>query len=224
MRFEQTYQQRTERRITVEEAAELLGVHERTFRRYAKRYEAQGAEGLADKRIERAAHNVAPVDEVTQMLMLFETHYRDWNVAHFYDRYRDHHSGGHSYTWVKKHLQAAGLVQKARKRGVHRRKRPRRVMKGMLLHQEGSTHQWIAGVYWDLIVTMDDVDNEIYSAFFVGEEGTWSSFAGVDEVIAANGLFCHSTLTEVPIISIPPKRAVKSTQTDVPSLDGQWSN
>jgi transposase len=190
MRFEELYQQRTEKKLTVEDAAKILGVNERTFRRWSQRYEEQGAEGLADKRLDKAAHNSARADEVSELLDLFETHYRNFNVSHFFDKYRYEHKGTRCYTWVKNHLQEAGLVKKAKKRGVHRRKRPRQPMKGMMLHQDGSTHQWIEGVYWDLIVTMDDADNEIYSAFFVEEEGTWSSFQGMREVILNHGLCC----------------------------------
>jgi len=167
-----------------------LGVHERTFRRWSSRYEEEGAEGLVDQRLEKIAHNAAPVDEVMALVSLYETHYADWNVNHFYDRYKDHHDGARCYTWVKNQLQAKGLVEKARQRGKHRRKRPRKPMIGMMLHQDGSTHQWISGEYWDLIVTMDDANSHILSAFFVEEEGTWSSLRGVEEVIAEHGLFC----------------------------------
>jgi len=87
-------------------------------------------------------------------------------------------------------LQQKGLAASHKKRGVHRKKRERAEFKGMLLHQDGSDHEWIDGCRWDLIVTMDDADNEIYSAFFVEEEGTWSSLFGVKEVIENYGLFC----------------------------------
>ena len=60
----------------------------------------------------------------------------------------------------------------------------------MMLHQDGSTHEWVPGRWWDLIVTLDDATGELYSAFFVAEEGTLSSFRGLYEVIAAKGLFC----------------------------------
>ena len=125
------------------------------------------------RRLGRIAKNAVPVDEVMQLLTMFETRYCDFTVAHFYDKYVDEHGGKRSYTWVKNQLQKNGLVKKAKKRGVHRRKRDRRPMKGMMLHQDGSDHEWIEGSRWDLIVTMDDADNEIYSAFFVKEEGIW---------------------------------------------------
>jgi len=59
----------------------------------------------------------------------------------------------------------------------------------MMLHQDGSRHEWVPGKFWDLIVTMDDATGEHYSMFFVEEEGTQSSFRGVKEVIDSHGLF-----------------------------------
>jgi transposase len=190
MRFEEIYHQRTEKKLTIEDAAQLLCVSERTFRRYVTRYEEQGAIGLADKRLGKAAHNVVPVDEAIELLTLFETQYSNFTVAHFYDKYQAELKGTRCYTWVKNCLQEAGFVKKAKKRGQHRRKRPRKPMKGMMLHQDGSTHEWVEAKYWDLIVTLDDADNEIYSAFFVEEEGTWSSFQGIKDVILTHGLCC----------------------------------
>jgi len=190
MRFTEIYKQRTEGKLTVEQAADILGINERTFRRWVSRYKEEGEEGLADRRLDRAAHNTAPTDEVIEIVTLFQTRYSDFTVSHFYDKYRMKHEGERSYTWVKTCLQEAGLVRKAKKRGAHRRKRPRKAEKGIMLHQDASSHEWIEDTKWDLIITMDDADNEIYSGFFVEEEGTWSSFQGVSEVIVAQGLFC----------------------------------
>ena len=190
MKFEEIYELRKQKRLSVDEAANLLGVNVRTFRRWSNRYDEDGTKGLYDKRLERIAKNAAPVDEVMKMLDLFKTFYTNFNTSHFYDKYRYEHNGNRCYTWVKNHLQKNNMVSKKKKRGSHRIKRPRAPLKGMMLHQDGSTHQWIQGVYWDLIVTMDDADSELYSAFFVEEEGTWSSFMGVKEVIEMQGLFC----------------------------------
>jgi len=111
-----------------------------------------------------------------------------WSAQHFYSWYR-RDGGARSYTWVKSRLQEAGLIRKAKGRGKHRKRRERMPWPGMMLHQDGSTHQWVPGAQWDLIVTMDDATNEHYSMFFVEEEGTASSFRGVREVIEARGLF-----------------------------------
>lgn len=188
MRFEEAYTGWQSRRLTQEEAAQLLGVCDRTFRRYIDRYEEEGLEGLIDKRLNQVSHRRAPVDEVMRLVDCYRQRHDGWNAKHFYAWYqRD--GGERSYTWVKNRLQEAKLVPKAAKRGAHRKRRERSPLPGMLLHQDGSTHEWVPGQHWDLIVTMDDATNEHYSMFFVEEEGTQSSFRGVWEVIEAHGLF-----------------------------------
>lgn len=188
MRFEEAYEGWNKGRLTQAEAAQILGVCERSFRRYAGRYEAEGLDGLIDRRLEQASNRRAPVDEVMALTDQYRSRYRGWNVKHFHSWYR--RSGGtRSYTWVKRHLQEAELVPKAEKRGAHRKRRERSALPGMMIHQDGSTHEWVAGQKWDLIVTMDDATNEHYSMFFVAEEGTASSFRGVRDAIEARGLF-----------------------------------
>ena len=130
-----------------------------------------------------------PVDEVLRMVTLYERRYTGWTVKHFHERWQEDHGGTRSYTWTKQTLQAAGQVRRAPRRGAHRKKRPRKPLPGMMLHQDGSTHEWVPGCQWDLIVTMDDATSERYCAFFVEEEGTRSSFQGLREVLETKGLF-----------------------------------
>jgi transposase len=188
MRFEEVYFGWSESRLTQEEAAVILDVCDRTFRRYIDRYEESGVEGLSDKRLTQASFRRAPVDEVMAVADLYKIRHRGWNVKHFYGWYQDE-GGKRSYTWVKNTLQSSGLVFKKPKRGTHRKRRDRKPLPGMMLHQDGSRHEWVSGKKWDLIVTMDDATNEHYSMFFVEEEGTASSFQGVRDVIVQKGLF-----------------------------------
>ena len=185
MRFEEAYGGWQGGRLTQDEAARLLGVCERTFRRYIDRYEDEGLDGLIDKRLNQISHRRAPVDEVMRLVDRYRSRHEGWNVKHFYAWYK-RDGGERSYTWVKNRLQEAKLVPKAAKRGVRRERSP---LPGMMVHQDGSTHEWVPGQHWDLIVTMDDATNEHYSMFFVDEEGTQSSFRGVREVIETRGLF-----------------------------------
>ncbi len=189
MRFKQAYEGWHAGELTQTEAARLLGMCERSFRRYLARYEEFDLQGLIDKRIEQVSHRRAPVDEVMNLVSLYSTRYEGWNVRHFHGWYRREHEGSRSYTWVKNGLQAAGVVAKAPQRGAHRKRRERAAMAGMMIHQDGSTHEWAPDNFWDLIVTMDDATGEHYSMFFVEQEGTASSFRGVRETIEGHGLF-----------------------------------
>ncbi|MGH7024933.1 MAG: ISNCY family transposase [Caulobacteraceae bacterium] len=173
------------------EAAELLGVHERTFRRWARRFEEQGDDGLADRRLGRRSGRAVPEAAAMEIERLYRDRYQGFTAKHFHEYLAMSHGYSLSYSWTKGFLQDRGLLARAPRRGAHRRKRPRRPMVGMMLHQDASKHAWIAGLgALDLVVTMDDATSEIYSAVLVLEEGTMSTFQGLIETIAGQGLFC----------------------------------
>lgn len=177
-------------RLSCLEAAELLGISERHFRRLRDRYEAEGAEGLIDRRRGRRSGRRAAVDRIEFVVEQYRTRYFDFTVKHFHEALCAEHGFDLSYTWTKTVLQQRGLVPVAVKRSAHRKKRVRRPLPGMLLFQDGSPYRWLAGQPpLDLIVTMDDATSAIYSMFLVEEEGTASSFRGLQETIAENGLF-----------------------------------
>jgi transposase len=191
MRFESLVGRWDRGEITQVEAAEVLGVSVRTFQRWTERFEEAGADGLADRRLGRASPRRAPQAELERMLGLFKDKYADFTVKHFHEQLVKRHDYVLGYTVTKLALQAAGLVRRARGRSQHRKKRPRRPLRGMLLHQDGSRHAWLEGQpALDLIATMDDATSEVLSLFLVAEEGTASSFRGLREVVGEHGLFC----------------------------------
>ncbi|MGA7524524.1 MAG: helix-turn-helix domain-containing protein, partial [Acidobacteriaceae bacterium] len=144
------------KKITWWQAAEIIGISDRQMRRWRERYEQRGYDGLIDRRRGRPSQKRVPVAEVEQVLELYREKYFDLNVRHFHEKLREQHGIELSYTWVKQALQGAGLVAKNRKRGVHRRRRERRPLPGMLLHLDGSHHQWFQDERWyDLLVMLD---------------------------------------------------------------------
>jgi len=171
------------------EAAELLGVSERTFRRWRDRYDEDGEAGLLDRRLGKASGKRVPSDRAEEVEALYRERYQGFTVKHFHEHLVRDHGFGWGYTWLKLHLQWKGLIAKAPRKGAHRRKRERRPLPGMMLHQDGSRHQWLEGqAPLDLIVTLDDATGAIYSAFLVAEEGTASTFRALKEVFAGHGL------------------------------------
>ena len=191
IRFEEALDRYRKRRLTAEDAGELLGMSGRNFRRLAVRYDEEGIEGLVDRRIGKVSPRRAPAAELTRMQALYRGRYLGFNVKHFHEQLVKRHGYRLGYTVTRLHLQRVGLVAKAPRRSRHRTRRERRPLEGMLLFQDGSTHRWIpsSGRDHDLIVTMDDATGRFYSAFLVEEEGTMSSFHGLHETIAAEGLF-----------------------------------
>jgi transposase len=175
--------------LNQEEASGLLGVTERTFRRWTRRYEEDGEAGLVDGRLGKASGKRVPVDRAEEVERLYRERYQGFTVKHFHEHLVKDHGFGWSYTWTKLHLQWMGVVSKAPRKGAHRRKRPRKPLPGMMLHQDGSRHAWLAaGPALDLIVTMDDATGAIYSAFLTEEEGTASTFRGLAETFGSQGL------------------------------------
>jgi len=174
------------------EAAEILGVTERTFRRWYRRYEEEGVEGLADQRLGKPSPKRVPEAWGDRLEQLYRERYLGFNAKHFWEHLVKDHDFPFCYTWAKSFLHRHQLVPVAARKGAHRKKRPRRPLIGMMLHQDGSRHRWVPGLEaeLDLIVTMDDASSELYSAFLVAEEGTMSSFTALREVIAKHGLFC----------------------------------
>ena len=171
------------------EAAELLGMGERTFRRWSRRYEEEGEAGLLDRRIGKASGKRVPVDRCAEVEALYRTRYQGFTARHFHEHLVREHRFAWSYSWTKTFLQSRNLLAKAARRGAHRRKRPRRPLPGMMLHQDASRHAWLPQAPpLDLVVTMDDATSEVYSAFLVEEEGTASTFRALLEVIGRHGL------------------------------------
>jgi transposase len=175
--------------LSAQEAGELLGCSERQFRRWRRRYEEEGVGGLADRRLGRASVRRVPVDRIVWMLGEYRTRHAGWNVKHFHEYLRRQYGFEWGYTWTKRQLQSAGLVDRAKRRGAHRRKRERKPCVGMMLHQDASPFVWLEEAPpLDLVVTMDDATSEIYSAFLVEEEGTVSTFRALLEVFTTRGL------------------------------------
>jgi len=171
------------------EASELLGVGERTFRRWRNRFEVEGEAGLLDRRLGKVSGRRVPSAREAEVEALYRSRYAGFTAKHFHEHLVKDHGFNWGYTWTKTYLQDRGLLAKAPRRGAHRRKRPRRPMLGMMLHQDGSRFAWLKNHQpLDLIVTLDDATSTILSAFLVEEEGTVSTFRALEEVFGRHGL------------------------------------
>jgi transposase len=179
------------KKITWWQAAEIIGISDRQMRRWHERYEEFGFRGLFDRRRGKPSPKKVPLAVVEKVLGLYREKYFDLNVRHFHEKLQAEHRVEISYSWVKGLLQGAGMVARGRKRGVHRKQRPRRPLPGMLLHIDGSEHGWFQDERWyDLLVILDDANSEIYYAQLVEEEGTATVLAGLREVVEQKGVFC----------------------------------
>ena len=191
MKVQDVMLQAMAKKITWWQAAEILGISDRHMRRWRERYVEEGYNGLLDRRRGQPSRRRVPVATVEKVFALYREKYFDLNVQHFHEKLQAEHGIELSYTWVKQALQGAGLVARGRKRGAHGKRRERRPLPGMLLHIDGSRHQWFQDERWyDLIVILDDASSEIYYAQLVEEESTATVMAGLKEVIERKGVFC----------------------------------
>ena len=173
------------------EAAEIIGVSDRSMRRWRQRYQEHGYDGLFHRQKGKPSPKRIPVETLEEVLKLFQEKYFDFNVRHFHEKLGEEHDIHLSYTWVRLALQGAGLVKRGKRREPHRRRRPRRALPGMLLHIDGSQHQWFQDERWyDLIVILDDATSEIYYAQLVEEESTRTVMAALRAVVESKGVFC----------------------------------
>lgn len=179
------------KKISWIEAAEILDISCRHLRRIREKYEEVGYSALFDKRVGKASPKRIPVEVVEQVMGLYRDKYFDLNVKHYHEKLVEEHKIEVSYTWVKGLLQGAGLVAKDSVRKKHRRKRDRKPLKGMMLHIDGSHHQWFGDESWhDLIVILDDATGEIYYAALVDAESTSTIMRAIRQVVEKEGVFC----------------------------------
>lgn len=191
MKIQEVILRAIDKQITWLQAAEILRVSARQLRRWRAAWEKLGYDGLYDRRLGKPSPKRVALETVAEVLRLYREKYAGFSVQHFHEKLVEEHKIGLSYTWVKKALQGAGLVEKEAKRGVHRKKRERRPIPGLLLHIDASKHQWFQDERWhDLIVIMDDATSEVYYAQLVDEESTRTVMAALREVIEEKGAFC----------------------------------
>lgn len=203
--FEQIYPRWRRGEVTQVRAAALLGTSVRTFRRNVRRFEDAGPEGLVDGRASGRGDG-ATADEVALLVTLYAERYGSWSVAAFHREYRAGHGGKRSYSWVRRHLQAAGLVRKRVRGAPQRIRREQPPIEGLLLLQEAIRNEWVPKGTWDLVVTFDEATNRVYSGFFVDELTVWAGFRGVREAVLSHGLFASVGATWAPDCRSSPRR------------------
>lgn len=192
MRIQELFQRANQKSLTWKEVAQIMAVDDRTVRRWKERVNEGGFVALLDGRTRRPSPKRAPERVRDHVQQLYRDLYREWNVKHFHEQLAKQ-GIAYGYTWTKKVLQQANLVDVCRKTSPHREKRERKPLPGMMLHMDGSDHCWIpdlAPLRQDLIVIMDDATNEVYDAKLVDEENTLECMVALKEVVATQGVFC----------------------------------
>src|SRR5260370_5789291 len=104
------------------EAAEIMGIGERTFRRWRDRLRDEGPLGLSDRRLSKPSSRRAAVEEIQRMLGLYRENYGGFTGKHFHGQFVKRHDYKLGYTVSPGHLQRAGLVRVAPQHSAPRQK------------------------------------------------------------------------------------------------------
>ena len=173
------------------DAAEILGISDRQMRRWKRRYELRGYDGLYDRRRKRPSPRRVPLKDAEKVLRLYREKYFDFNMSHFYDKLTKEHNIHLSYNWVRLALEGAGMVEKRNRRDPHRKRRARKPLIGMMLHMDGSPHDWFGdGTEYDIVTISDDANNEVYDIALVNEEDSHTCMEMIRSVVEKKGVFC----------------------------------
>jgi transposase len=173
------------------QAAEILGISCRQMRRWKKRYETHGYDGLYDRRRKIPSPKRVPLDIAEKVLRLYREKYFDFNMSHFYDKLRKEHNIHLSYNWIRLALEGAGLVETRQRHSPHRKRRDRKPLVGMMLHMDGSPHDWFGNdTQYDIVTISDDANNELYDIELVDEEDSLTCMRMLKTVVEKEGVFC----------------------------------
>jgi len=188
------------------QAAEILGVSARQMRRWKNRYEYYGYDGLFDRRRRSPSPRRMPIDLAEKVLRLYREKYFDFNVLHFCQKLAQEHGIKISYNWVRLALQTAGLTVKKSRKEFHRKKRERKPLAGMMLHMDGSPHDWFGnGTQYDMVTICDDATNEIYDLMLVKEEDSHTCMRLIKNVVERKGIFCSLYTDRAKHFFLTPK-------------------
>lgn len=173
------------------QAAEILGISCRQMRRWKRRYEIFGYDGLYDRRRKTPSPRRVPLDTAEKVLRLYREKYFDFNMSHFYDKLRKEHNIHLSYNWIRLALEGAGLVETRHRHDPHRKRRARKPLVGMMLHMDGSPHDWFGNdTEYDIVTISDDANNELYDIELVDEEDSLTCMRMIKNVVEKKGVFC----------------------------------
>lgn len=201
------------------QAAQIIGISGRQMRRWKRRYDEHGYDGLYDRRKNLPSPKKIPMETAEKILRLYREHYFDFNMRHFHQEITEKHAISVSYSWTRGLLQGAGLVLKSKKRGQYRRRRERRPMTGMLLHLDGSFHRWFEHPQDErqtLLSVIDDATSKCLGAVFVPQEATRPILGLLMHIVRRHGTFIslytdragHFVYT--PKAGEPPDRSKKT--------------
>lgn len=177
-------------RLSVEEAALLLGRSPRSIRRLRAAFIERGAAALVHgNRGRPAAHQLDPA-LVGRIVALARERYHGVNDSHLTDLLREREDIVLSRASVQRILRAAGIQSPRHHRvRAYRGRRERRAAEGMLVQVDASRHRWFGAKapYASLLGAIDDATGMVCGATFREQEDA-AGYLTVLEQVLTRGL------------------------------------
>ena len=177
--------------MTLDQAAELMGVTPRHARRILAAYRDCGAAALAHGHRGRRPVNATPEALVADVVHLARTRYAGVNHTHLADLLVEREGIHMGRTTLRRILLDAGLSSPRRRRPPkHRVRRQRMPREGMLIQMDGSYHPWLGDLAppFTLLIAVDDATGTAVSAWFCEQEDAHSYFLMIRGLVERRGV------------------------------------
>lgn len=175
--------------ISRRDAADILGMSERSVSRLARKVESSGMTGVLHGNVKRRPINTS--DEMLKLEVkdLLQNKYFDFNMTHALEKLRQEHKLTVSYPTLRRWCHDWNLVKRRkRRRAKIFKSRTRMPCEGLLLQFDGSPHHWNGKDEWCLISAIDDATSEIPYAEFFHSEDTLNCMRVLQKIIEIKGI------------------------------------
>ena len=177
--------------MTLDQAAELMGVSPRHTRRILEAYRENGATALAHGLRGVRPPNAIPEPVRSRVVHLASTIYQGANHSHLSELLGEREGIDIGRTTLRRILANAGLNSPKRRRPPkHRVRRQRMPREGMLIQLDGSHHRWLGedGPQFALLFAVDDATGAVEGALFCDQEDSLSYFLLLQGLIRRRGI------------------------------------
>ncbi len=177
--------------MTLDQAAEVMGVTPRHARRILAAYRERGAAALAHGHRGRRPTNATPEGLVADVVHLARTRYAGVNHTHLAELLAEREGVHIGRTTLRRVLLDAGLSSPRQRRPPkHRVRRQRMPQEGMLIQVDGSYHPWLGDLVppFTLLIAVDDATGKVVSAWFCEREDARSYFLMIRALVERRGV------------------------------------
>lgn len=178
-----------DKKLTVAEASEIMGITERQTYRMLKRIRDEGSKGIIHKLRGRKSNRGYPEELKQKIITLYRQGYSDYGPTLYSEKLLERHKISIDHETIRKWLRENAITTSIRRKRPHRKKRERRSCYGELVQFDGSYHDWFEGRGAEccLLNFVDDATGKVYLKFAISEN-TQDVLLSMWEYVKQNGI------------------------------------